>query len=68
MLGQLIKVHLIVFLTVKVNSIASLVSVDPAVSIVFLNQLGLCLLCLGLQLLIKLFESLQPLVHLDIGG
>ena len=68
MLGQLIKVHLRVFLTVEVHSIARLVAVESSNSTATLDQFGLrSLLCLGLQLLIKFLESLEPLIHLDIG-
>ena len=70
MFSQLIKVHLRIFLTVEVYSIARLGAVNTAESIATLvDQFGFhSLFRLGLQLLIKFLESLKSLVHLDVRG
>ena len=70
MFSQLIKVHLRIFLTVEVHSIARLGAVDTAESAATLmNQFGFhSLFRLGLQLLIKFLQSLESLVHLDVRG
>ena len=66
MLGELIKVHLGLLLTVEMSSTRSLAAVSATQSVSTLHEFWLCSLVFGLKLLIKFFKSFKTFKHFKV--
>ena len=65
-LGELIKIHLRLLLTVEMRSTGSLAAVRASKSVSTLHEFWLCSLVLGLKLLIKFFKPFKALKHFKV--